>query len=185
MYAIITISLRHSKLLLGTDKVKVTCPNCGGDHPKWDCKRPAKNAEQLGSSQRYEPDQLKLVSRQPSATKSTDARAVEPKAAIAKRGSTGVSVNAVVAQEGGTTLGAGALALPVDTNREPFPSSDCKSDALPKEGLAAASSNLGAPTTIQKPKRGRPPTGFDKADYNRRFMRAKRARIKAEKEAGK
>jgi len=68
---------------------------------------------------------------------------------------------------------AGSIPAPVDTNQV--------EGHIPDAGKEVRS----LPDTIQKPKRGRPPTGFDKKAYDRAFMVKKRARLKLEREAAK
>lgn len=136
--------------------MRITCSNCGGDHPKWECKRPATKSTAARKSERLDVG-----------SDNANGPAARPPAGIV--GSTPTSEL------------AGCDALPVDTRP-----CTCHPDDNPPVPCAKkyALSECLAPS-IQKPKRGRPPTGFDKAEYNRQFMRDKRARIKAEKEAGK
>jgi len=89
---------------------------------------------------------------------------------------------------------AGTQALPVATNtadaaKEPVitagPRAPDTGDAVNHAATRGPGVENGA-STIQKPKRGRPNLkNFNKAEYNVLYMRKKRARIKAEKEAGK
>jgi len=78
---------------------------------------------------------------------------------------------------------AGSIPAPVDTN----PGSVEEGTSLPSEdALCTPSAGMGVDKNrqpIQKPKRGRPVTkNFNKAEYNKIYMRKKRARLKLERE---
>lgn len=97
------------------------CDKCGGIHWRTaPCIQPRVRIGTDGLTAKETPKSS--VSAEPPHhevhTQSTTARMDAPQAAIAKRGSTGASVNAVVDREGGTTSVAGTQALLVDTKGE-------------------------------------------------------------------
>lgn len=137
--------------------MRVQCPNCGGDHPKWECRRPAAKSREdkaqasAGVKPNLERQLDPVKSAGLSRTKSTAARkdVLRTEVEIAQGGVRLPKANGSTPDAVGTKRKAGTQALPVDT-------------------------------TIRKP--GRPSTGFDKAAYNRAYMRQYRARKKASAE---
>lgn len=136
----------------------VICRNCGGSHPVWDCTKPSKEPLTLpvGEKQQRtcEPERTR---NQGMPTKSTASR----KDVIICPG----NMTDSKASHRQAMSVAGTQALPVDYS--------IRSKAMDR--LVADSADELFP---QKPKGGRPPTGFDKREYQRKFMADKRAATK-------
>ena len=110
----------------------VTCPQCGGSHPKWEC----------GASK------AKIAAYQAS---------LKPKVIE------GTKLVAVLPPETKTTTFRGQMIV-AGPNQPPA--------VVTPQGLE--------PIKVPKKKLGRPTTGFDKAAYNREYMRQKRAKGKSD-----
>ncbi len=130
--------------------MRVTCKNCGGAHPTYDCKRPKKPASAVETSAPADGGRKTKTdaSAPKSQTKSTAARKDVRNGGQRSKGAALEAEVPVRVRPDPIDVSAGTQALTVDT-----------------------------PSDIRKP--GRPKTGFDKAAYNREFMRKRRAAAKA------
>lgn len=140
--------------------MRVECPNCGGAHPAWDCKRPATKSTAA---------QKVVLEVQATPKEPRQGRvSLEPKKSRTRMASDVRSVK------------AGTQALPVDTNSNPV--QDAKALTANTEATVAPEPAQGVqiprPGPPTKRPRGRPRIHPDRKAYKAQWERDKRKRMK-------